>query len=126
MTTLDTEEPADRCSRRLKSEVEARLHPLIIRRSDEDAVMSDPADKNATVESAEIEREARTNRKFSFSEAIGQMGGGDFMKGGSPVTRKRQAELEIDEYLLHPKHSYVGAPPGGVRPRRRRGVGTGA
>ena len=47
----------------------------------------------------DIEREIRANRKFSLNDAIGELAGGDFMKGGSPVTRKRQAELEIDEYL---------------------------
>ena len=52
------------------------------------------ADKNEA-----IEREIRATRKFSLNEAIGQLAGGDFMKGGSPVTRKRQAELEIEEYL---------------------------
>ena len=55
-------------------------------------------DTNSADRDAEIEREIRTNRKFSLSEAIGRMAGG-LMKGGSPVTRKRQAELEIDEYL---------------------------
>ena len=61
--------------------------------------MSEKPDKTSADGSAEIEREIRTNRKFSLSEAIGQIAGGDIMKGGSPVTRKRQAELEIDEYL---------------------------
>ena len=61
--------------------------------------MSEKPDTKSTDRIAEIERELRTNRKFSLSEAIGQIAGGDVMKGGSPVTRKRQAELEIDEYL---------------------------
>jgi hypothetical protein len=65
----------------------------------EDSVMSKNQDTNSTDRNPEIERETRTNRKFSLSEAIGRIAGGDFMKGGSPVTRKRQAELEIDEYL---------------------------
>jgi hypothetical protein len=65
----------------------------------EDSVMSENEDTNSADRDAEIERETRTNRKFSLSEAIGRIAGGDFMKGGSPVTRKRQAELEIDEYL---------------------------
>jgi len=47
----------------------------------------------------DIEREIRKNRKFSIVEAIGQIAGGDFMKGGSPVSRKRQAELVVEEYL---------------------------
>lgn len=61
--------------------------------------MSEKPDKNSADRNAEIEREIRTNRKFSLSDVIGQIAGGDIMKGGSPVTRKRQAELELDEYL---------------------------
>jgi hypothetical protein len=61
--------------------------------------MSEDPDKNSADENEAIERDIRTNRKFSLSQAIGQMAGGDLMKGGSPVTRKRQAELELDEYL---------------------------
>lgn len=38
-------------------------------------------------------------RKFSINDAIGQLAGGEFTKGGTPITRKRQAELELDEYL---------------------------
>lgn len=53
-----------------------------------------PADSNE-----KIEREIRTHRKFSLADAIGQVSGGEFMKGGSPVSRKRQAELEVEEYL---------------------------
>ena len=64
--------------------------------------MSEKPDTKSADRNKEIEREIRTNRKFSLNDAIGQIAGGDFMKGGSPVTRKRQAELEIDEYLrLH-------------------------
>jgi hypothetical protein len=61
--------------------------------------MSEKPDTNSTDRNEEIEREIRTNRKFSLTEAIGRIAGGDFMKGGSPVSRKRQAELEIEEYL---------------------------
>ena len=61
--------------------------------------MSEDPDPNSADEKAEIEREIRANRTFSLSDAIGQLAGGGFMKGGSPVTRERQAELEIDEYL---------------------------
>lgn len=50
----------------------------------------------------DLEREIRANRKFSLSEALGRMAGGGMMKGESPITRKQQAELAIDEYLrLH-------------------------
>ena len=47
---------------------------------------------------AELEREVRARRKFSLAEAIGRAAG-DLMKGASPVTRERQAELEIEQYL---------------------------
>jgi hypothetical protein len=63
--------------------------------------MSKNPDTKSADTNGEIEREIRTNRKFSLSEAIGRIAGGDFMKGGSPVSRKRQAELEIEEYLRH-------------------------
>jgi hypothetical protein len=61
--------------------------------------MSEDRHKNSADGSEEIEKEVRTNRKFSLSEAIGQLAGGDVMKGGSPLSRKRQAEIEIEEYL---------------------------
>lgn len=47
----------------------------------------------------ELEREIREHRKFSLAEAIGRMGGGDLMKGASPVTRERQAELLLERFL---------------------------
>ena len=53
-----------------------------------------PSDKDA-----ELEREIRAGRKFSLDEAIGRMAGPGLMKGVSPVTRKRQAEIEIQEHL---------------------------
>ncbi len=49
-------------------------------------------------EEAELEREVRSRRRFSLAEAIGRAAG-DLMKGASPVTHKRQAELEIEQYL---------------------------
>jgi hypothetical protein len=55
--------------------------------------------RDATGEDENLEREARADRKFSLSEAIGRMGGGDLMKGASPVTRQRQAALAIEDYL---------------------------
>jgi hypothetical protein len=48
---------------------------------------------------AELQREVRADRKFSLSEAIGRMAGSGMMKGVSPITRKRQAEEAIEEYL---------------------------
>ena len=40
-------------------------------------------------EDAALEREIRADCKFSVSEAIGQMAGGDLMKDVSPVPPKR-------------------------------------
>ena len=71
--------------------------------------MSEKPDARPADSNEEIEREIRANRKFSLNEAIGQLAGGGFMKGGTPVSRKRQAELEIDEYLRRQL-----ADPGGV------------
>lgn len=50
-------------------------------------------------ELADLEREIRSERKFSLAAAIGQLGGGNLLKGASPVTRKQQAELEIKLFL---------------------------
>ena len=61
--------------------------------------MSEKPKTNSADSNEEIEREIRIHRKFSLADAIGQESGGDLMKGGSPVTRKRQAELEVEEYL---------------------------
>ncbi len=47
---------------------------------------------------AELEREIRARRKFSVAEALGRSAG-DLIKGASPVTLKRQAELEIELFL---------------------------
>ena len=60
--------------------------------------MSDAADRFEE-EDRELERKIREHRKFSLAEAIGRLGGGDLMKGASPVTPQRQAELVIEDYL---------------------------
>jgi hypothetical protein len=60
--------------------------------------VSDEERKPPGDEDAELEREVRAQRKFSLAEAIGRAAG-DLMKGASPVTHKRQAELEIEQYL---------------------------
>ena len=46
-------------------------------------------------------------------------------------TRRKSAQWRLRSATrspcgVHPKNSYVGGPPGGVRPRSRRGVGTSA
>jgi hypothetical protein len=78
-------------------------------------------------EDADLEGDIRADRKFSLSEAIGRMAGSDLMKGASPVTGKRQAELAIQDYrhrhltdaggvlgnvlLRHMRRSNITAPP---------------
>lgn len=49
-------------------------------------------------DTGDLQREILAGRKFSVTEAIGRMAGG-LMKGVSPVTGKRQAELAVQEYL---------------------------
>jgi len=51
------------------------------------------------VTDTDLEREIRDQRKFSLAEAIGRLAGPGMMKGVSPVTRKQQAEAEIEAYL---------------------------
>ena len=60
--------------------------------------MSENPDTPPSDKDAELEREILADRKFSLGEAIGRMAGG-LMKGVSPVTPKRQAELAIEDYL---------------------------
>jgi hypothetical protein len=50
---------------------------------------------------AELEREIRKERKFTLAEAIGRMAGPGSMKGASPITRKQQAAVEIENWLRH-------------------------
>lgn len=53
----------------------------------------------ADVDEAAIEREILQGRKFSLEEALARRAGKDLMKGASPVTAKRQAELAIERYV---------------------------
>jgi hypothetical protein len=50
-------------------------------------------------ERADLEREIRADRKFSLGDALGRMAGAGALKGESPVTRERQAELTIQDHL---------------------------
>jgi hypothetical protein len=61
--------------------------------------MSDEQPKRSTEADAELEREIRAGREFSLAEAIGRMAGPGAMKGVSPIDRKRQAIIGIEEYL---------------------------
>ena len=48
---------------------------------------------------AQLQRECLEGRKFTLEEAIARMAGPGAMKGESPVTRLRQAEIEIGSWL---------------------------
>lgn len=56
-------------------------------------------DKPRSEADAELEREIRQGRQFSLADAIGRLAGPGAMKGVSPIPRKKQAELEIENYL---------------------------
>jgi len=56
------------------------------------------APEHAESESA-IEREIRQGRAFSLGDAIARAAGPGVMKGESPVSRVRQAEVEIQTWL---------------------------
>jgi hypothetical protein len=81
--------------------------------------MSENPDPESADRDEEIEREIRRNRKFSMNDAIGQLAGGDFMKGGTPVSVTQQAKLEIEEYLFR----HLVDSPGVLRIVLRRRLG---
>ncbi len=56
-----------------------------------------------------VEREARAGREFSVADAINAAGGGDLMKGASPVSRKRQAQLTMKQALREHLSDIEGA-----------------
>lgn len=66
----------------------------------------------------EIEREIRLGRKFSASEAVAKMAGPGAMKGASPVSPVRQAELEVGAWLK----AHVSDPPGALQLLLHRNV----
>jgi hypothetical protein len=61
--------------------------------------MRDNKDTQRSEADAELEREIRKGREFTLAEAIGRMAGPGAMKGVSPVTRKEQAAVEIENWL---------------------------
>src|SRR5262245_24916284 len=68
---------------------------------------------------ADLAREIHAERKFSLAEAVGRLAGAGMMKGVSPVTRKQQAEAEIQEYLGR----HLADPAGALRSVLLRQVG---
>jgi hypothetical protein len=61
--------------------------------------MSEDAKRQRSETDAEIEREIRSGRKFTLGEAVGRAAGPGIMKGASPVTLKRQAQVQLDDFL---------------------------
>ena len=61
--------------------------------------MGDDHSERSAEADTELEREIRAGRKFTLSEAIGRLAGPGMMKGVSPVDRRQQAVIEIQEYL---------------------------
>ena len=62
-------------------------------------------------EESEIEREIRQARKFNPQEALAKMAGPGAMKGASPVSPVRQAEVEIGAWLK----THVSDTPGALQ-----------
>jgi len=60
---------------------------------------------------SEIEREIRQARKFNPQEALAKMAGPGAMKGASPVSPVRQAEVEIGAWLK----THVSDTPGALQ-----------
>jgi hypothetical protein len=56
------------------------------------------SDEKAKVE-REIEDEIRKGRKYTLADAIGRLAGPGAMKGTSPVPRKEQSAIEIEDWL---------------------------
>jgi len=48
---------------------------------------------------AALEREIRSERKFTLTEAIGRLAGPGSMKGASPIARPQQVTIEIETWL---------------------------
>jgi hypothetical protein len=63
--------------------------------------MNDDEEPQRSDADAELEREVLKGRKFTLAEAIGRMAGPGAMKGASPITRRQQAEVEIENWLEH-------------------------
>ena len=71
--------------------------------------MQDKANTRRSQADSELARQIRGERKFTLSEAIGRLAGPGAMKGASPVARKRQAELEIADYIRRHLQDAAGA-----------------
>jgi hypothetical protein len=61
--------------------------------------VGDDPPKSRSEADVEVQQETLRDRKFSLAEAIGRLAGPGVMKGGSPVSRQRQAEAAIENHL---------------------------
>jgi len=61
--------------------------------------MSDNQKSRRSEADAQLEREIRSERKFTLEEAIGRLAGPGALKGESPIARKTQAAVEIETWL---------------------------
>ena len=59
----------------------------------------DDRDQTPSDRSADLEQEVRRGRKFTATEAVARLAGPGAMKGASPVSRVKQAEIEIESWL---------------------------
>jgi len=71
--------------------------------------MNDTPEKETSKADDELEREIRAGRKFTLGEAIGRMAGSGALKGASAMSRKKQAQTAIEEFLSHQLNDSAGA-----------------
>ncbi len=76
--------------------------------------MNEDPDKQSELD-AELEQEIRQGRTFTAQEAIARMAGPGAMKGASPVSPQRQAEIEIGSWLGSQVSDDAGALKGVLR-----------
>ena len=66
-------------------------------------------DRRKSDADAEIEREIRQGRKFTAKDVLASLAGPGAMKGASPISPERQAEIEIDTWLGNNLSDHDGA-----------------
>jgi hypothetical protein len=71
--------------------------------------MDEDSDKPRSEADAQREREIRQGRRFNPTEAIARAAGPGAMKGASPVSPVRQAEMEVGSWLSSHVPDAVGA-----------------
>lgn len=61
--------------------------------------MAEDKKKQRSAEDDALEKEIRSERKFTLAEAIGRLAGPGAMKGISPVSRLQQSQMKIETWL---------------------------